>query len=304
MANLKGLTTAMKELDKKEKEQSFTEKFLKEYDRIIEALNTKINNDQAISKRKVWKPSHISKCEINLYYYFLDKPANFNSVKARTWRAFGFGTAHHRWNQEEILAKVREVTDSKIELLDLNRLELPNGTKIIERKDPLEQKLQKALLELNLSEELVNTAVSKFNAENIIGIRDTEWKFFNEKYNVSGMIDGAISFETKNIIWEYKTIKPDDYKFLVEVHKKYLEQGAMYYLCLGIPYILFQYEDKGSHEFKAFEYEYKPVHSEWVIAKMERINKCIEHRVLPPKPVDDFNCKFCEYKEICIKREK
>ena len=307
---VKGLNEEIRKLEKSNTPPTYTELFLKEYDRCIEVQNSSQRKDQSQGHTKVWKPSKISMCEVALYYYFTDKPANFSSTKAQGWRRMGIGTAHHRYNQEDILAKLYKVTDAEISLLDVNKLQLPEGTRIIERKDYNEFKVRKALETtpyLLVPEEdkpkIIDNIIAEMYKTRALGIKDTEWKFQNDKYNISGMIDGALTFLGKNVIWEFKTIKPDEFKFLNEVHKKYLEQGAMYYLCLGIPYVLFHYEDKGDQIYKVFEYEYKPVHAEWVINKMERINQCVQHRVLPPKPTDTKGCTYCEYKSICKKGE-
>jgi hypothetical protein len=146
--------------------------------------------------------------------------------------------------------------------------------------------------------------ISNLYENGILGEHDTEWKFYNSIYNISGMIDGAFLFNSRQTMWEFKTMNPTEFQSLAEPKKAHLEQGAVYNLALGIPHILFHYENKGTHEYKVFEYEYKEVHREWVIAKIERVNNYVAQKILPPKCSETMECRYCEYKSYCERNEK
>lgn len=301
---LKGLTKALKDIENQKKEKSPEEKFLKEFDRITSIVHSKDNERTARQKNKRWKPSQISKCDRNLYYYFRDKPANFNAKKPKTWRVFGIGTAHHRFTQEDILARTAEVDDSKIKLVDPLSHPLPEGTELRFRKDFREDDVRKQLNQLNLDKSVIDDTIKALYQKEVLGFKDTEWKFYNHNYNISGMVDGVVEVFGEPVMWEFKTIKPDDFKFLREPHKKYLEQGAMYSLCLGIDKIIYHYEDKGNQDYKVYFYEFTDEHRKWVLDKMQRIDECVEGITLPEKNPSQWECNWCEYKDICVKGEK
>lgn len=126
-----------------------------------------------------------------------------------------------------------------------------------------------------------------------------ETKLFNEKYQISFMADGLIEFMGKLYILEIKTCASFLFSKLDNVMDKHKVQATCYSMCLGIPTVLFIYEDRGLLNHKGFLFTPSDLDKLQIANKIADVEEYINKRELPPREKD--KCKYCCYKEQCRK---
>ena len=97
------------------------------------------------------------------------------------------------------------------------------------------------------------------------------------------MIDGALEYEGYPFIFEFKTINPKDFEYLIEPLQDHIKQGAMYSLCTGIRKVMFLYLCKGTQNLKAFTVDYRDDQLQWVINKIRGVEEKVLKNELPDK---------------------
>lgn len=231
--------------------------------------NFLISRDNKRSGRLAFNPSSYYKCARLQFYKLTGQPPRKKKY-ARSERILDVGTQLHEWVQTQVLMKLDEQENSAIKLIPLE--ELPTyGIEGIEW-------------------------IKEHNAPPTeVKFVDSRW---TRKFPVSAMVDGAFTFMAKDILFEFKTINPDDYNKIIEPLKDHLKQGAIYCLGTGIRYVMFLYLNKGNQEWKAYLVEYRQEQLDWVVARITTIEDYVLRGELPPKEEGD-NCKYCEFKYLC-----
>lgn len=258
---LKGLANKIKK-EHKEKNKSFTDRFLDEIDKFLV--------DEARENRRksrlAFRPSQYSKCE-RMTYYFLKGIEGREPIYPRTQRIFAVGTSLHEWIQEQVFMEMEGY-----EVSILPKHELPfyeaEGVEI-------------------LTQEVAPDMEIKF--------LDHRW---TKKFPISAMIDGAMEMDGHKFLFEFKTINPKDFEFMIEPLNDHIMQGALYSLSIGIRKIIILYLCKGTQNFKAYEINYTDEQLEWVAEKLNRIETYVLEDALPPKE-EGISCRFCKYKNLC-----
>lgn len=140
-----------------------------------------------------------------------------------------------------------------------------------------------------------------------------EWKLRSLKYNVSFMLDGILLYKPTNkyYIVEIKTeisFKSATRKGVDPFHK---HQGIAYTQLIGIPDVIFIYENRDDCSLKFFLYTPSPQEIEkYFRQKLTSVLYALEIGEIPPKvQVDDISlteviktdkvCNYCPYKEQC-----
>ncbi len=264
--SLKALAQATKK-ENKAKSRTVEELFLAAIDEYL--IQTAKQKDDPTKKRKAHNPSSYYKCWRSKWYELMDFPKSVKYV-AKMQRVFAVGTITHEWIQDEILAKMNTLDSSPIRLIPKEELPAYGQEGVI------------------------------FSTEH--GSSPIEVKFLDYRhtklYPVSAMIDGAFRFMSKDILFEFKTIKHEDFEYLIEPSLDYRKQGAMYSTCMGINLVMFVYIDKDTQEMKAYLVEYTKEQQEWVVSRMTTLEGYIERNELPPKEVSK-DCNYCAFKYYC-----
>lgn len=263
---LKSLAKTIKNQNK-EKNKSFTDEFISEIDKF---LVDKAKNEVR-STRLAFRPSQYSKCE-RLTYYFLKGVPEKRVIYPRTQRIYQVGTALHEWIQEDVLMEM----DGK-------------GLSLIPKEElPFYGK------------ENVEILSQEYAPDMEIKFLDRRW---TKVFPISAMIDGALEMDGTQFLFEFKTINPKDFEFMIEPLTDHVKQGALYSLSIGIKRIVFLYLCKGTQHLKAYEVEYTDEQLEWVANKLVTIEDYVVRDELPPKDVG-ISCRFCGYVSICKKELK
>lgn len=263
---LKGLANQIKK-EIKEANKPVGEQFIDEIDKYLIASRSKREEENSISI----KPSSYYKCIRSQWYSLLRFPKK-KKWYPRSIRILENGTTLHEWIQREVFMDMENFGECKIKLIPPE--ELPNydieEIEFIKEHDAPEMEVK---------------------------FRDRR---HTEKYPVSAMIDGFMEFINQQMLFEFKTIKPEDFALLFEPLKDHIKQGAIYALCLGVPRVMFLYYDKGEHHFKAYLVEYNDDQVTWAKMRIQQIEEYLLALELPPKE-ESSNCRFCDYKDLCEK---
>lgn len=248
--------------------RTFEELFLSAVDDYI--IDSREEREARRNKHPVnaFRPSGYYKCQRQLWYSMKGYPARKKRFP-RSERILEVGTKLHEWVQEDILMDMDKRAGSPVKLIPMTELAAYGqpGIEFI-------KKHQAADMEI------------KFK----------DYRFTTE-YPISAMVDGALNFMSKDVLFEFKTINPDDFKLLIEPLQDHIKQGALYSLSLRLP-VLFVYLCKGTQQWKAYLIEYGEEQYEWVKARLAEIEGYLSSNELPPVEPDD-GCRWCPYKKLC-----
>jgi len=254
-----------------------------------------INRETKKSSRLAFNPSGYYKCSRLLFYKLRNVGGGTKKKFARSERILNHGTVIHEWVQREVLMEIDKKEDSKIKLIPMN--ELPSYGK--EGIEYIPHPLDRAIISVS------DTGESKI-IEQFSSTPNTEIKFIDRRWTkvfpISAMIDGAFTFMNKDMVFEFKTINPNDFTNLIEPLVDHIKQGAIYALSTGIRNVMFLYYNKGNSEWRAFLVEYTQEQLDWVVNRIQTIENMVLNLILPPKE-ESNNCNFCEFRSLCEKDE-
>ncbi|MGA4519286.1 hypothetical protein ACPA0F_18670 [Solibacillus silvestris] len=266
--SLKKLANKVKK-EQKELDKPFAEHFTDALDKYLVAPKT-----GGRSTRLAFRPSQYYKC-VRQTYYFLSGVQGKSKRYPRSERILQVGTALHEWIQREILMKMDLEEESTIRLVP--KEELPafgkEGIEFLEQHDapPMEVKFL-----------------------------DTR---FTSVFPISAMVDGSLTMQGKNFLFEFKTINPRDFANLIEPLTDHIKQGAIYALSTGVRSVMFLYLCKGTQEWKPYLVTYTDEQLEWVVERIQTTENYVVNDELPPKEVSS-QCQWCGYKTLCDKELK
>jgi CRISPR/Cas system-associated exonuclease Cas4 (RecB family) len=250
----------------REQEKPISEKFIASLDEYL----LKSRNDRVRKNNCFIRPSLYYKCIRQVWYKILGFPCSENT-NARSIRTLEIGTALHEWVQREIFMQ----KDFPFSLVPPH--ELPAwGREGIE-----------------FFNEQQNREENRPDME--IGFIDKRW---TEKYYIYSIVDGIFNFENMDMVFEFKTINPNDFDYLYEPLEDHKKQAALYALSLGIDNIMFLYLNKGNSQWKAFHFEVNQEQKEWALKRVQLIDRHLINKVLPEKEENNY-CNFCAYRKLC-----
>lgn len=253
-------------------DKSFEEQFLEKVDKFFVASPEELGKEPRPT-RLAFRPSSFYKCQRQLFY-FLNGSKEKKKEYPRSKRILEVGTALHEWIQTQVFMEMDKLGTFDIKLLPV--------------------------------EELPSYGQEGFEILREHNAPDMEVKFldtrFTQKFPVSAMVDGAMSFMGKDFLFEFKTINTDDFEYLIQPLPDHVKQGAIYALCTGVRKVMFVYLDKNKQFLKAYLVEYTQEQLDWVVARMQSVENYVLEGELPPKEADD-KCKWCGYKGLCDKEE-
>lgn len=263
--SLKNLAKAIKK-EHKEANKTIEEKFIGEVDKYL--VDKAIREGEEKGRRLAFRPSQYSKCQ-RLTYYFLKGVDGDKKIYPRSQRILQVGTQLHEWIQRDVFM---EMDKEGYPIRLLPKEELPfygvDGVEIIEEH----------------------------------GAPPMEIKFldyrYTEKFPISAMIDGAIEYDNYPMLFEFKTINPKDFEYLIEPLVDHTKQGALYALSIGIRKIMFLYLCKGTQNLKAYLVTYTDEQLDWVARRLKNIENHVLNDTLPDKE-EGISCRFCEYASVC-----
>lgn len=124
-----------------------------------------------------------------------------------------------------------------------------------------------------------------------------ETKLFSEKYNMRFMCDGLVSYKGEYYIIEIKTESSRKFSSHDTPYKSHKLQATCYAMTIGVPRVIFIYENRDTCEKKGYLVEVTKEDIEQVEAIIDEVNAYVDEMMPPPKELD--NCFYCNYKEEC-----
>lgn len=126
-----------------------------------------------------------------------------------------------------------------------------------------------------------------------------ETKLFSSKYNMRFMCDGLIEYKGEHYIIEIKTESTHKYTKHDEPHEDHKIQATCYSMVIGVPKVIFIYENRDNCAKKAYLFEPQDYQRAIIERKIDYINQSVENKIVPPKDIS--KCMYCNYKRQCNK---
>jgi len=135
----------------------------------------------------------------------------------------------------------------------------------------------------------------------VLESKQYETKLFHKKYQLRFMLDGLIYYKGVYYILEIKT--ESSYKWMSRggVDPNHYNQAYCYSLCLGIPRVLFIYENRDCCTKKYYVLNVTDTDRQSIVNKITTCESYVSTHVTPPKPnpVDKKVCQYCDYRKLC-----
>lgn len=149
----------------------------------------------------------------------------------------------------------------------------------------------------------VETYISENNILDIevLEKREFETKLYSPKYQLRFLVDGIIKYKGKYYILEIKT--ESCHKWLVRggVDPSHYYQAYTYSLCLGIPEVLFIYENRDCCSKQFYLFTVTDENRQFIANRLETCESYVQQHIVPDKPdnIASKICNYCGYRQRC-----
>lgn len=128
-----------------------------------------------------------------------------------------------------------------------------------------------------------------------------ETHLYSDKYCASFLCDGMLKYKGKYFILEIKTESASKFMKQKDVMEEHKNQATAYSLFLGIPDVMFLYENRDLLNKKVYVYTPTKQDKHNLECTILDAIKHAKDNKIPDKPVDAGKelCKYCSYKEVC-----
>ena len=131
--------------------------------------------------------------------------------------------------------------------------------------------------------------------------KGNETKLFSNIYNMRFMCDGLIKYKGEYYIIEIKTESTHKFNRHEEPWPSHIQQATCYSMTIGVPKVIFIYENRDTCNKKAYLVTVTDKMVERVVDIINRVNKAVQDNVIPPRCEDTHKCTYCKYKGQCKK---
>lgn len=131
-----------------------------------------------------------------------------------------------------------------------------------------------------------------------------------KKYNIGGKIDGRISWGGRPVLFEFKTMNSHTYAKIntyedfkeakQEWVKGYPAQIQLYLLSEGEEAGLFILCNPETLEWKVIPVYWEDDYCEYLLKRIERVNKAVQNDEPPKRITYSESCKKCEFSHLCL----
>ena len=123
---------------------------------------------------------------------------------------------------------------------------------------------------------------------------------------ISGRADAIISINNDLYVVDFKSMNSMVFKNLQEPKEENVNQIQLYLHYFKIPKGILLYVDKDRLELKEFLVEYNPVLAKNLLSSLQDLKTKIDKNIIPsrlPDYPENWQCKYCQFKEICEKAD-
>jgi len=164
---------------------------------------------------------------------------------------------------------------------------------------------------VDVAEYIQSELIEETIGTTVVRKQGNETKLYNPNYNLSFLCDGLIkNKETgEHHILEIKTETSFKYNKHADVYEEHTFQAKAYFLGLGVPHIIFLYENRDVCTKKTYACDFDENDKEEIINRIQYVDNFVSAKETPPmtKYVDkvlinkSYDCKYCQYKQECEK---
>jgi len=119
---------------------------------------------------------------------------------------------------------------------------------------------------------------------------------------ISGRADAIITLNNELYVVDFKSMNSMVFKNLTEPKKDNINQIKLYLRYFKIPKGILLYINKDTLELKEFLVEYNPDIAQKLLKDLSELKTKIDSNVVPdriPDYPDNWQCQYCQFKEIC-----
>jgi len=119
---------------------------------------------------------------------------------------------------------------------------------------------------------------------------------------VSGRADAIITLNNELYVVDFKSMNSMVFKNLTQPKEDNLNQIQLYLHFFKIPKGILLYINKDTLELKEFLVEYNPIVAKNLLKDLEALKTKIDSNIVPeriPSHPDDWQCQYCQFREIC-----
>ena len=131
--------------------------------------------------------------------------------------------------------------------------------------------------------------------------KGNETKLFSTIYNMRFMCDGLIKYKGEYYIIEIKTESTHKFNRHEEPWPSHIQQATCYSMTIGVPKVIFIYENRDTCNKKAYLVTVTDKMIERVENIINTVNKAVQDDAIPPRCEDTHKCTYCKYKGQCKK---
>lgn len=119
---------------------------------------------------------------------------------------------------------------------------------------------------------------------------------------VSGRADAIISDGKQLYVLDIKSMNSMIFRGLLQPKQENVEQLQLYLHYFKIPRGILLYVDKDKLELKEFPVSYNKIQAETLLKQLAGLKKQIDCNTIPariPSYPDNWQCQYCQYREVC-----
>jgi CRISPR/Cas system-associated exonuclease Cas4 (RecB family) len=123
---------------------------------------------------------------------------------------------------------------------------------------------------------------------------------------ISGRADAILSDGKEMFVLDIKSMNSMLFRNLAEPKDENVNQIQLYLHYFKIPKGILLYVNKDTQELKEFVVEYSKDHADSLIKNLDKLKSQIDENLVPsrlPSYSADWQCRYCQFKDICKKGE-
>ena len=120
---------------------------------------------------------------------------------------------------------------------------------------------------------------------------------------ISGRADAILSNGKELYILDIKSMNSLVFKNLAEAKEENVDQIQLYLHYFKVPKGILLYVNKDTQELKEFEISYNATRALALLNNLSALKTKIDSNIIPDRILgypDDWQCRYCQFKEICI----
>jgi len=119
---------------------------------------------------------------------------------------------------------------------------------------------------------------------------------------VSGRADAIVSDGKELYVLDIKSMNSMGFRYLDKAKEENINQIQLYLHYFKIPKGILLYVNKDDQQLKEFIVNYNQVQAQSLLDELANLKKQIDSDIIPPRfpgYPDNWQCKYCQFREIC-----